>query len=79
MEPDWNDVQRRMMALTVKQLKPVRWWFGGCLGDAHTKAETVHEMAMQMRHWWNMPFGHGRDRVNNVLRDLKEAERLARL
>lgn len=75
MEPDWTDVERRMKALTMKQLKPVRWWFDGCLGGASTKGEVCQTMASQMRHWWNAcaEWG-GRDRVRNVLNELEKAE-----
>ena len=45
MEPDWTDVERRMKALTMRQLKPVRWWFDGCLGGVSTKAEICRTMA----------------------------------
>lgn len=75
MEPDWTDVERRMRALTLRQLKPVRWWFDGCLGGASTKADVCHTMASQMRHWWHAcaEWG-GRERVANVLKELEKAE-----
>ena len=69
-EPDWDGIRQRMMALTVRQLKPIRWWFSGCLGGASTKAEVTREMASQLRHWWRLPDGLGRGRVANVLGEL---------
>ena len=74
MEPDWEAIAERMMRLTVRQLKPVRWWFNGCLGGASTKSEVVRQMVSQMRHWWRLSDGRGKQRVRNVLKDLKEAE-----
>ena len=75
MEPDWNDVGARLMALTLKQIRRIaRVWFMGCLGGASRKDETVRKMVSQMRHWWHLPDAIGRGRVRNVLADLERAE-----
>lgn len=76
MEPDWTDVKKRLMALTLKEIRPIaRGWFMGCLGGASRKDETVREMVSQMRHWWHLPDAIGRGRVRNVLVELERAER----
>lgn len=75
MEPDWDDLRCRLMALTMRQLRPIgRAWFNGSLGGASTKAEYVREMVSQMRHWWHLPDGYGRQRVRNVLADIGRFE-----
>jgi hypothetical protein len=69
MEPDWEDVERRLSALTVKQLRELgRTWFGGCLGGASTKRGIARTMTSQMRHWWRMDVG--RVRVRLVMEEL---------
>ena len=72
-EPDWNEVRGRLMALTMRQMRPVRWWFSGCLGGATAKGDVVREMVSQMRHWWHHADG-GPARVARVLAELDEAE-----
>lgn len=63
MEPDWEDVERRLSALNVKQLRELgRTWFSGCLGGASTKRGIVQAMVAQMRHWWRMDVGRIRTR-----------------
>ena len=53
MEPDWSEVERRLGALTVRELRAIASRrFNGCLGGASTKADVAHEMTAQMRHWW---------------------------
>ena len=73
-EPNWGEVRDRMLALTLKQLKPVKALFNGCLGGASTKGETVGEMVGQMRHWWRNCDWQGKTRVQRVLRELRRAE-----
>ena len=69
MEPNWEDVERRLSALTVKQLRELgRTWFCGCLGGATTKRDIARTMTSQMRHWWRMDVG--RVRVRLVLKEL---------
>ncbi len=78
MEPDWTDIKRRMTALTLKELRPVKEWFSGCLGGVSGKAATVDAMVTQMRHWWrNCADMGGRERVKNVLKELEQAEKSA--
>ena len=73
MEPDWTDVEARLAALTMRELKPIKHdWFNGSLGGLSSKADIVREMVSQMRYWWRLPDGRGR--VGNVLRDLHRAE-----
>ena len=74
-EPDWNEVEHRMLDLTLKQLKPVKRLFNGCLGGASSKRETVHTMVNQMRYWWRHVEGDmGKIRVRKVLKSLAEVE-----
>ena len=75
MEPDWTDIKRRLTALTLKELRPVKGWFSGCLGGASGKAEIISTMVSQMRHWWRhcADMG-GRERTKNVLKDLEKVE-----
>jgi hypothetical protein len=74
-EPDWRDVERRLGALTLKKLRPIKDWFNGNLGGATTKAEIVHTMTNQMRYWWRYVAGDiGKIRVRKVLADLAEVE-----
>lgn len=74
-EPDWNEVEHRMLDLTLKQLKPVKGWFNGSLGGVTTKAEMIHTMVNQMRYWWRHVEGDiGKIRVRHVLEDLEKAE-----
>jgi hypothetical protein len=70
-EPDWNSVQSRMMALTLKRLAPVKILFLGCLGGASTKAEIIATMVSQMRHWWR---SGARDRAIQALQELEKVE-----
>lgn len=71
MEPSWEAVRETLMGMTTAQLKPIRRdWFAGALGGASTKAQVVGEMVSQLRHWWRLPDGYGRERVRNVLRDV---------
>jgi len=66
-----------LMNMTTAQLKPIRRdWFAGALGGASTKAQVVGEMVTQLRHWWHLPDGYGRERVRNVLRDVGMGEDL---
>lgn len=75
MEPDWTDIKRRMSALTLKELRPVKGWFSGCLGGASGKAEIIATMVSQMQYWWhNCADMGGRERVKNVLKDLETVE-----
>lgn len=74
MEPSWPSVHGMLMNMTTAQLKPIRRdWFSGCLGGASTKRDTVDAMVSQLRHWWRLPDGYGRERVRNVLRDVDKA------
>jgi len=74
-EPDWNEVERRMSALTLKQLKPVKGWYNGSLGGVTTKAEMIRMMTNQMRYWWRHVDGDiGKIRVRKILADLAEVE-----
>lgn len=77
MEPSWETVRETLMGMTTKELRGIgRRWFAGCLGGASTKAQIVDEMVSQMRHWWHLPDGYGRQDVANVLRDVgKEVEK----
>ena len=75
MEPSWEAVRETLMGMTVRELRGIgRRWFAGCLGGASTKAQVVGEMATQLRHWWRLPDGYGRERVRNVLRDVGMGE-----
>ena len=74
MEPSWETVRETLMGMTTAQLRAIaRDWFSGCLGGATTKAAIAGEMATQLRHWWHLPDGYGRERVRNVLRDVGKA------
>lgn len=75
MEPDWESLRERLLGMTVRELRGIgRRWFAGCLGGASTKAQVVGEMVSQMRHWWHLPDGDGREDVANVLRDVGMGE-----
>lgn len=74
MEPNWGDVRDRLLDLNLKQLKPIRKIFAGCLGGATTKGEIVGEMVGQMQHWWRRCDWQGKTRVRHVLREIKRAE-----
>lgn len=68
MEPDWDDVERRLLAMTVKQLRAIgRKWFAGMLGGASSKRDIAQTMTVQMRHWWRSCGDSGRGRVEGVL------------
>ena len=75
-EPNWEDVRRRLTALTMRQLRTIgRSWFAGCLGGASAKAEYVGEMVAQMRHWWRSCADEGgRERVAGVMEDMERTE-----
>ena len=73
-EPDWTELRDSLMSLTLKQFKPVRKHFLGCLGGASTKAEAVGEMVSQMRHWWRSCGEGGRARVAEVLDTIQEVK-----
>ena len=71
MEPSWDELRERLHGMTMRELRGIcRDWFAGSLGGASTKAQVVGEMISQMRHWWHLPDGYGRQRVANVLRDI---------
>lgn len=73
MEPSWDALRDHLGAMTVRELRGIgRRWFAGCLGGASTKAQIVDEMVTQLRHWWHLPDGYGRDEVRNVLKDIDE-------
>ena len=76
MEPNWDDVERRLMALKVRQLRELgRAWFCGLLGGASAKREMAQTMASQMRHWWTACADNGgRERVRKALKALEELE-----
>lgn len=75
MEPSWEAVHGMLMNMTTAQLKPIRRdWFAGALGGASTKRDVVDAMVSQLRHWWRLPDGYGRERVRNVLRDVGMGE-----
>lgn len=75
MGPDWEDVERRLLAMTVKQLRELgRTWFPGCLGGESTKRGITQEMVAQMRHWWTSCGDFGRGRVRNVMIALERME-----
>lgn len=74
MEPSWETVRETLMGMTTKQLRRLgREWFNGTLGGASAKGAIADAMVSQMRHWWHLPDGYGRDRVRNVLRDVDKA------
>lgn len=74
MEPSWETVRETLMAMTVKELRGIgRRWFCGALGGASSKGAIADAMVSQMRHWWHLPDGYGRERVRNVLRDVDKA------
>ena len=77
MEPNWEDIRRRLMRLTLTQLKPIRAYFNGCLGGASTKADVVDGMIRQMRHWWRTTEVDSpeRIRIETVTIELEKAER----
>lgn len=78
MEPDWDDFERRLMALTVRELRELgRTWFAGMLGGASTKRDIAQTMTSQMRHWWRLgPDGVLRvRRVLDAIGDLEEGKR----
>jgi hypothetical protein len=77
IEPYWNEIEQRMMALTLKQLRPIRAYFNGCLGGASTKADVVDGMIRQMRHWWRTTEADSpeRIRIETVTIELEKAER----
>lgn len=71
-EPSWDALRDRLGAMTVRELRGIgRRWFAGCLGGASTKAQIVDEMVSQLRYWWRLPDGYGRDEVRNVMRDIE--------
>ena len=76
MEPNWDEVRERLMAMTTKQLRSIgREWFNGILGGASTKADIAATMATQMRNWWlNCAEWGGRERVANVLKAIEREE-----
>ena len=68
MEPDWDEVERRLLAMTVKQLRELgHTWFSGCLGGASSKRDIAQTMTVQMRYWWTSCGDFGRGRVEGVL------------
>lgn len=71
-EPDWDVIEHRMRELTMRELRPIKRWFGGSLCGASRKDEVIHNMVCQMRHWWTRLGGIGRTRTIKVLKDLKE-------
>ena len=77
MEPNWEDIRRRLMRLTLTQLKPIRAYFNGCLDGASTKADVVDGMIRQMRHWWRTTEADSpeRIRIETVTIELEKAER----
>ena len=77
MEPSWSSVHGMLMNMTTAQLKQLRRdWFSGCLGGASRKGDMAAQMVTQLRHWWHLPDGYGRERVRNVLRDVGMGEDL---
>lgn len=77
MEPVWSDVKRRLSALTLSELRPVKGWFNGSLGGMTKKSEIVDEMVGCMQHWWKLGW-HAQRRVNNVLAELYRVEEAKR-
>jgi len=76
MEPDWEDLEGRLMALPVRKLRQLgRTWFNGSLGGASTKRDIAHAMASQAEHWWKRcaDLG-GHKRVRNVMLALEQLE-----
>ena len=73
IEPYWNEIEQRMMKLTLKQLRPVLKWFNGSLCGASSKRARVHIAVSQMQYWWNHVEG-GQGRVSNVLKELESVE-----
>ena len=72
MEPDWDEVERKLLAMTVKQLRAIgRKWFAGMLGGASSKRDIAQTMTVQMRHWWTSCGDSGRGRVRNVMMALE--------
>lgn len=73
-EPDWKELKETLMGMTMKQLKPIgKRWMNGSMGGAGRKSEYVQVMVAQMRHWWlSCAEQGGRERVENVLKDIRE-------
>ena len=68
MEPNWEKVKEHMLAMTVKELAPIkRKWFMGCLCGLSGKAAQVGEMVGQMRYWWHIG---EYEQVTSVLKEL---------
>ena len=72
MEPDWAGLEKLLRSMTVVNLRKLgRTWFMGMLGGASTKRDIAQEMVAQMRHWWRSCADNGgRERVDDVLRDI---------
>lgn len=72
MEPDWAGLEKLLRSMTVVNLRKLgRTWFMGALGGASTKRDIAQEMVAQMRHWWRSCADNGgRERVDDVLRDI---------
>ncbi len=76
MEPSWDALRDHLGAMTVRELRVIgRRWFNGTLGGASSKGAIADAMVSQMRHWWHLPDGYGRDRVKNVMADIDETWR----
>lgn len=82
-EPDWEMLRQRMDAMTMRQLKPVKAWFCGCLGGVSGKAAVINEMVGQMEHWWRRAQSKTCDaadrqalltRLGKILREIDDAE-----
>lgn len=72
VEPDWEDVQRRLGALTIKELKVLKPWFNGSLGGASSKADIAREMTSQMRYWWHECYETHGHIVRSIVAKLNE-------
>ena len=76
MEPEWEDVRARLMALPMRLIRPIgRMRFMGSMGGASAKAEYVGEMITSMRYWWDHA-ENGQEQVNDVLLMIENAERM---
>ena len=73
-EPDWKDLKETLLGMTMRQLRPIgKRWFNGAMGGASRKSAHVQTMVAQMRHWWRSCAEQGgRERVESVLKDIRE-------
>ena len=51
-EPDFDGIREMLAGMGMRDIKPIRRLFGGSLGGASGKAETLAAMMSQLEHWW---------------------------